>query len=139
MAGGRCPPRETKARTRARPKGCGSWAGPFLPRGEVSALVGGGGQGGRAPDPGARIALAAAPLFSPDKFLRNWGVRLSSPLLLVLPLEECGFRGEKLNFPSGTGFSWNVTFVAGGRLARRPMTAQRSRGPCAGAGAERAP
>lgn len=71
VAGGRCPPRETKARTLARPTGCGSRTGPFLPRGEVSALAGGGGQGGRAPDPGARIALAAAPLFSPDKFLRQ--------------------------------------------------------------------
>lgn len=90
-AGGRCPPRETKALARARPTGCGAPARPFLPRGGSLGSGGWGQPGGRAPDQGARIAFAAAPLFSPDKFLRNWGVRLSSPSLLVPPLKDSGF------------------------------------------------
>lgn len=65
--------RARQRRAPARPTGCGA-PGRRLPVGAGGSALAGPGWVGevakhRAPDPEARIALAAAPLFSPDKFL----------------------------------------------------------------------
>lgn len=71
MAGGRFPPRETKAPTPARSTGCGAPGGTLPAGGGVSGLAGGGDEGvAPGTHPEARIALAATlSLFSLDKFL----------------------------------------------------------------------
>ena len=63
-----------RARQRRAPGPAPRDAAPRLDPSSSRGSLGSGGWGrrrGRAPDPGARIALAAPPLFSPDKFLRQ--------------------------------------------------------------------
>lgn len=78
-------------------------------------------RGGRAREPRLGSLWFALLLCSPQtSFLeRSWGVSSGAPLLLVRPFKEPGFRGENKLSKWNCFFSWTVTSVAGGRLARR--------------------
>ena len=106
---------------------------------KLSALEGGGGEG--TPQP--RIAFSDCCFFvlRGQVSLAETGELdpfLSLAVTVASKASVFGV-GETLNFPSGTGLSWNGTSVAGGRLALRLMTAGQSRAPGLGQGAGRAP
>lgn len=101
---------------------------------KLSALEGGGGEG--TPQP--RIAFSDCCFFvlCGQVSLAETGELDPFLSLAVTDASKASVFGvgETLNFPSGTGLSWNGTSVAGGRLALRLMTAGQSRAPGLGQG-----